>query len=315
MKNPLISVIVPVYNVEKYLDKCIESIVNQTYKNLEIILVDDGSPDNCPKMCDAWAEKDSRIKVLHKENGGLSDARNAGIEYSNGEYVCFIDSDDWIDRDMIESLLNSAIKHNVDVVSCGFYYEYLDRETVIIKSNAQVLTDDIVKMYILDKIRPEVCSKLYSKKCIGGLRFDVSNRYAEDVPFNYYVMKNAETYASTGTEKYHYLQNSGNSLTTAFITDARANSYKVFEKILLDNKENPELYPAALWRFTVAVLAILSRVMRDRQIADKYYYEIVNAVLKYKKSIFRNSLISTRHKLIVLGLSVSPKLMIKLFKR
>ena len=97
MNQPeLISIIVPVYKVEKYLDKCVESIVEQTYKNLEIILVDDGSPDNCPAMCDEWAQKDSRIKVIHKENGGLSSARNAGLDACTGEYIYFLDSDDYI---------------------------------------------------------------------------------------------------------------------------------------------------------------------------------------------------------------------------
>ena len=103
----LISVVVPVYNVEKYLEKCVESIVNQTYQDLEIILVDDGSPDRCPQMCDEWAKKDSRIKVIHKENGGLSSARNAGIKISSGKYLIFIDSDDYISLDCIESLFNA----------------------------------------------------------------------------------------------------------------------------------------------------------------------------------------------------------------
>ena len=105
--NPMISVIVPIYNVEKYLARCVDSIVNQTYKNLEIILVDDGSPDRCPQMCDDYAEKDSRIKVIHKKNGGLSDARNAGMAVATGEYISFIDSDDWIETSMFELLLNN----------------------------------------------------------------------------------------------------------------------------------------------------------------------------------------------------------------
>ena len=107
--NPKISVIVPVYKVEKYLDKCVESIVNQTYKNLEIILVDDGSPDNCPAMCDEWAEKDERIRVIHKENGGLADARNAGMDIATGDYIGFVDSDDWIEPNMYEVLLKNAL--------------------------------------------------------------------------------------------------------------------------------------------------------------------------------------------------------------
>ncbi len=101
----LISVIVPVYKVEAYLNRCVESIVNQSYSNLEIILVDDGSPDRCPEMCDVWSQKDKRIKVIHKENGGLSDARNAGMAIATGTYIGFVDSDDWIDRDFYEKLL------------------------------------------------------------------------------------------------------------------------------------------------------------------------------------------------------------------
>ena len=98
MDEPLISVIVPIYNVEKYLNRCIESIVNQTYKTLEIILVDDGSPDNCPQICDEWKEKDNRIKVIHKKNGGLSDARNAGLDIAQGEYIAFVDGDDFLEE-------------------------------------------------------------------------------------------------------------------------------------------------------------------------------------------------------------------------
>ena len=115
--EPLISVIVPVYNVEAYLDKCISSIVNQTYSNLEIILIDDGSPDNCPAMCDAWAEKDHRIKVIHKENGGVSAARNTGIEGASGEWILFVDSDDVISANMVQALLNECTGSNRLVVS------------------------------------------------------------------------------------------------------------------------------------------------------------------------------------------------------
>ncbi len=118
--NPLISVIVPVYNVEKYLDRCVESIVNQTYKNLEIILVDDGSPDNSGALCDEWAKKDTRIRVFHKENGGLSDARNAGTDYAEGDFITFVDSDDYILPQYVECLYNNLIATNSDVSCCDF---------------------------------------------------------------------------------------------------------------------------------------------------------------------------------------------------
>lgn len=119
MKKELISVVVPVYNVEKYLNRCIKSIIGQTYKNLEIILVDDGSPDKCPELCEEWKQKDERIKVIHKENAGLGMARNTGIENANGKYVFFCDSDDYISLETIEKAYESAEKHNSDIVMFG----------------------------------------------------------------------------------------------------------------------------------------------------------------------------------------------------
>ena len=115
----MISVIVPIYNVEKYVNKCVGSIVNQTYTNLEIILVDDGSPDRCPEICDEWAKKDSRIKVIHKKNGGLSDARNAGMKIASGDYIAFVDSDDWIAPEMYERLLMAIKNDNSDIAACA----------------------------------------------------------------------------------------------------------------------------------------------------------------------------------------------------
>ena len=122
--NILISIIVPVYKVEKYLDKCVESIVNQTYKNLEIILVDDGSTDRCPDKCEEWALKDTRIEVIHKKNGGLSDARNAGLKKATGKYIIFVDSDDWIENNMIEIMMKALLKEGADICACGIRYNY-----------------------------------------------------------------------------------------------------------------------------------------------------------------------------------------------
>ena len=123
-ENPKISVIVPVYRVEKYLDRCVESIVNQTFGDFELILVDDGSPDNCPAMCDAWAQKDDRIRVIHKKNGGLSSARNAGMAKMTGKYVCFIDSDDWVETNTFEVLLELLKKYpQVQIAACNAQIE------------------------------------------------------------------------------------------------------------------------------------------------------------------------------------------------
>ena len=119
MENALISIVIPIYNVEAYLDRCVESVVNQTYHNLEIILVDDGSPDGCPQICDDWAKKDGRIKVIHKQNEGLGMARNTGIENATGEYICFFDSDDYIAPTLIEKAYNVAQRECADIVNFG----------------------------------------------------------------------------------------------------------------------------------------------------------------------------------------------------
>ncbi|MGN0274474.1 MAG: glycosyltransferase family 2 protein [Chordicoccus sp.] len=120
MAKGIVSVVLPIYNVEKYLNRCVDSVVNQSYKNLEIILVDDGSPDNCPAMCDEWAQKDNRIKVIHKKNAGLGYARNTGIDNATGEYICFFDSDDYIARNAIEKAYNLAIRERADIVTFGY---------------------------------------------------------------------------------------------------------------------------------------------------------------------------------------------------
>ena len=128
----LISVIIPVYKVEKYLKRCVESVQKQTFKNLEIILIDDGSPDSCGEMCDEMSKMDSRIKVVHKNNGGLSDARNAGIEIASGKYVVFVDSDDWLDLDMIDLLYRILKQYDADFAECSYrniYKERVDEET------------------------------------------------------------------------------------------------------------------------------------------------------------------------------------------
>ncbi len=308
MNSPKISVIVPVYKTEKYLEKCISSIVNQNYKNLEIILVDDGSPDNCPKICDEWAKKDSRIIVIHKNNGGLADARNAALEIYTGDYVVFIDSDDWVDSDYVSFLYSKINDSKADVVCCDFYFEFLDRETEIIETESHTFVSNVLISFLYDEIRPEVCSKMYSRRIIGDLRVNVDNKYAEDVPFNYYICKKCSKLVNTGIPKYHYLQNSGNSLTTPYLSYARVESYKLYLQIISECKNNEKIYDAAIWRFTRGTLAILSRVMLVPEYCEKYYDEIAENISCYKSDIIRNRKVSMRDKIIVIALSVNRKL-------
>ncbi len=250
MNQPLISVIVPIYNVEKYLDRCVESIVNQTYMNLEIILVDDGSPDNCPKMCDEWAQKDTRIKVIHKENGGLSDARNAGMPFVTGEIVSFIDSDDWIELNMFEKMLSQMQKDNSDIVSCGV--KWVEEDGVVIRdvtvSKNEVLdTHSAMKELINDnKLKQHVWNKIYKHDLIKDIPFE-KGKYHEDVFWSYQIVGRAKKISVIVDSFYNYVQRS-NSIMGEGFSAKRLDSLEANELRCKYMKKNfPELYDNALY--------------------------------------------------------------------
>lgn len=175
MKNDLISVIVPIYNVERYLNKCVDSIINQTYQNLEIILVDDGSPDNCPIICDEYAKKDKRIKVIHKENGGLSDARNVGINIAKGKYLSFIDSDDYIDSQMLEKLYNNLNETKSELSFCNFYRVFPDKKYLQLTGEQSRTFQEKEIYYTLvnqfAKVIMSACNKLYKREIFNDIKY------------------------------------------------------------------------------------------------------------------------------------------------
>lgn len=184
LKNDLISVIVPVYRVEKYLNECVESILNQTYQNLEIILVDDGSPDRCPEMCDEYARKDSRVKVIHKENGGLSDARNAGIEIAQGEYLSFVDSDDMIAPEMLHILYERMSTEALNLVLCAIetINDSGDTRGYIHISDAVWNEQTFWENFYNDKRIPCVVAwnKLYKRELFNQTRYEVGRIHEDE---------------------------------------------------------------------------------------------------------------------------------------
>lgn len=203
-----ISVIVPIYNVEQYLDKCIESLINQTYKNLEIILVDDGSKDKSGKIADLWALKDSRIKVVHKKNGGLSDARNEGMKNATGRYIGFVDSDDYIDMNMYENMLDILQQNDIDIVECGINYVYDDKIVKeVVSNNIKVFsTHDALKELILEReLHQTVWNKLYKRECVIGEFFEMG-RINEDEFWTYRIFSKAKKVAKINKNLYFYLQ-------------------------------------------------------------------------------------------------------------
>lgn len=208
MNLPLLSVIVPIYKVEEYLDRCIRSLVDQTYNKLEIILVDDGSPDNCPKKCEEWGRKDSRIKVIHKQNGGLSDARNAGLEVAKGEYILFVDSDDWVSPEYVAGLYQAVHSTDSDICECDIVKT--DREISIddVEESTPVCyeTEDALKLLIQDSVFHQyVWNKIYRTECLRGIPF-VKGKVNEDEFWTYQVFGRANKVAKIQKQLYFYFQ-------------------------------------------------------------------------------------------------------------
>lgn len=210
MKEVLISVIIPIYQVEEYLNKCIASVANQTYKNLEIILVDDGSPDNCPEICDKWSKKEQRIKVIHKKNGGLSDARNAGLKIAEGEFISFIDSDDFIALDMYECLLKKIKETEADLAICD--YERIDENGNFIEEESPIKDEILTLDQAIEKLTEKkwwyyvtAWNKLYSKKSLKGIEFPVGKIH-EDQFVAHKVFNNCKKIVCINQKKYFYVQ-------------------------------------------------------------------------------------------------------------
>ena len=205
-----ISVIIPIYKVEDYLDKCVQSIVSQTYQNLEIILVDDGSPDRCGQLCDQWAKKDSRIKVVHKENGGLSDARNAGLAVATGTLISFIDSDDWIEPEFLQTLYD-ALK-DAQIAECAIHL--VDEAGNILRDRGPAKSETIGKEEALRRLILEegvfqtVWNKLYRREIIDGILFE-KGKYNEDDFWTYQVFDRMEKLALVDKPLLNYLQRGG----------------------------------------------------------------------------------------------------------
>lgn len=211
--NNLISIIVPIYKVENYLERCIESILNQTYKDIEIILVDDGSPDKCGEICDNYAMRDNRIKVIHKQNGGLSEARNFGIDIANGEYILFIDSDDFIDKNMCEFLINEAKENDSDIVMCNYYIvkenEYFINKMLVTDNRISLTNLEMMKIFFLKGYRETLITwnKLYRRKLFytnKNIRFPVG-RLNEDIFTTYRLYYVANKIVVINKPLYYYV--------------------------------------------------------------------------------------------------------------
>ena len=207
----MISVIIPIYNVAQYLLQCVDSVLSQSYQDLEIILVDDGSTDDCSRMCDEYETKESRVRVIHKENGGLSDARNEGMRIANGEWIYFVDSDDWVDHDAIRKLYQFAVENHCDVVQGGLYYAYYDhllyRKASKKEQKKTILDrhDAMRELIINDRVKNFAWGKLYKTDLIKDLYFPVG-KYFEDSFWQHLVIDRVNRYGIVDESLYFYRQ-------------------------------------------------------------------------------------------------------------
>lgn len=306
MCAPLISVIVPIYNVEAYLDRCVSSIVNQQYRNLEIILVDDGSPDHCPSMCDRWAQTDRRIKVIHKENGGLSDARNAGMASATGELIGFVDSDDWISPDMYQLLYESMKTNDSDISACGVEMVWDDgTPPLLFTGQHRCLLDAHEAMQAVieeSAIKQPVWYKLYKADLVRDIMFPVE-KYHEDVFWTYQAVGRAGRVSVFDKPCYFYTQRSGSIMGEGYspkrldAIEAKANmlEYITQHDPALTSYARVHLWFAAMYHYQQA-LRWLNKDQRRNVKASLY------AVLKNSRPTSRDmKTLNSKQKIWLLG--------------
>ena len=266
-----ISVIIPIYNVEDYLEQCVESILNQTYTNLEIILVNDGSTDSSGEICDRYKNIDKRIKVIHKVNGGLSDARNCGLENSTGEYIAFFDSDDWADEKFYDTLYTNIKKYNGDIAVCNYKKYYSKKDIELHNSNEVICYSNIEALnQLYDKYSVQMiiaCNKLYKRKVIGGIRFPVGKIHEDEylIPM---IIYNAYKIIYINNELFYYRQRDNSIMNKKF------NIKRLDYLYALENR---------------------NRFFKDNNLdklhnngAEKYIYSIINIFFEVKKSNIKN---------------------------
>ena len=306
----MISVIVPVYNVEKYLERCVKSIAAQTYKDLEILLIDDGSTDKSGKMCDDFQQTDSRIKAFHKQNGGLSDARNYGIEHSAGEFISFVDSDDYIDEKMLETLHRLITENDADLAVCSAMDVFEGKEVTQVKE---------IKEFNLNKVEsykymlrgdgiPSACNKLYKRQTVGDIRFPVGKLY-EDGFFTPQILKKVEKTAVTSKPMYYYFRRA-DSITTKPFRKGDLDVIEAYDKCVKQVKELcPEALPYAEFRYRNAYFNVLDKMlMRDDCKEIPEYKQVVKYLKKHTAQIVKDPGFGKMRKIAAVALKFSVPL-------
>ena len=319
METALISVIVPVYNVAQYLEKSIASIQQQTYQNLEIILVDDGATDESGRLCEQIAEQDERVLVYRKENEGLSQARNDGLKQAHGDYVIFIDSDDYLHPEMIASLYQQLVKEDADVSSCGVMNVYANSESPQTENQDDYFvcdTETFLREYLIgEKIPGTICNKLIKKEIAAQLTFPKGLIY-EDAYYHFDLIKVAKKYV-VNTKPYYYYFHRGDSITTKPYAKKDLAYIDIYQKFYTEVvKEYPNLTEVAFFRLAYAHFFILDKMLLDDNFKEfKDYPRIYGYLKKHAFAIFKNTIFRKGRRISALALFVNVRLYrILLFK-
>ncbi len=310
MEIDLISVVIPIYNVEQYLKKCIDSVINQTYNNIEIILVDDGSPDDCGNICDEYAKKDSRIKVIHKINGGLSDARNAGIEIASGKYITFIDSDDIVENDYIEYLYKLLKKYNTKISICSYYVITEDNKKIDYgkdyKEQIMAKEECLERMLCEEGFSVSAWAKMYDIQLFNNVRYPYG-KICEDNGTTYKLIDQVDKVAYGNIPKYYYLKRSGSIMSNNF-------NIKKMDMIELTDEMCDFLYEkypiienSIRRRKAYARFNILRQMLNNKNVDKNMENEIVNWILDNKKEIINNPKSSLRDKVALICLMINKR--------
>lgn len=297
----IISVVIPIYNVEKYLKDCVDSIINQTYKELEIILVDDGSPDNCGEICDEYAKLDKRIKVIHKKNGGLSDARNKGMSIATGKYIVFIDSDDIASLDMITRMYEKIKNDNSDICVCNVYRITENKKSLQSSVEEDELVDlgkygvnDYIVNYMLNNDKHRYCAwnRMYRRDLIAAnnLIFEPNKEiHSEDLLFNLYCLMYAKKISFVGKPLYEHYIREGTISTSPkpHITDKLTNLAKRYYENALSNNKWSEVENSFPYVFLDLFFMSAYNEVKHNNVSFTEFKQIISS--NVKEDIFRNS--------------------------
>lgn len=308
-----ISVVVPVYKVEKTLRKCVDSILKQTYKNIEVILVNDGSPDQCGAICDEYLKKDDRVKVIHKSNGGLSDARNVGIKIATGKYIGFVDSDDYITEDMYESLYNNIQLYNADIAICGVYNMSLNliEDTIkeeILFSKREALEE----LFKNQRIQSFAWNKLYKIELFNDISYPFGKRY-EDIFTTYRLFYKSEKIIYSSKKKYVY-NNNPESITSQSFSLKDLDLLEAGKELMeFSQKYYTDISHYQVETFVKYNTAILRKMIKSNYIDYEILYSIVGDIKKYLK-IYLKSNYDTGSKLFAIIACFNIKFLVIFYK-